>query len=65
MDAIFGSNWKTSVLSLIAGVALYFQQVGVTFPTTGAEWGTALVSALIFAWGRVGKDHDQTGVAKV
>lgn len=64
MDAIFGTNWKTSVTALIVGVALYFQQVGVTFPTTASEWGTAMVSAFIFAWGRIQKDHDQTGVAK-
>lgn len=65
MDAIFGTSWKSSVLGLVAGVALYFNQVGVAFPTTGSEWGTALVSAFLFAWARIGKDADQTGVAKV
>ena len=65
MDAIFGTNWKTSMMGLLAGVTLYFNQVGIAFPTTAQEWGTAIVSALIFAWGRMQKDHDQTGVAKV
>ena len=62
MDAIFGTNWKTSVLSLVAGIALYFNQVGISFPSSAQEWGTALVSAFIFAWGRISKDHDTTGV---
>ena len=65
MDTIFGTSWKSSVLGLIAGVALYFNQVGVTFPQTAAEWGTALVSAFLFAWARIGKDADQSGVAKI
>ena len=65
MDIIFGTSWKSSVLSLIASFALYFQQVGVTWPTTAGEWGSAIVAALIFAWGRLTKDADQTGVAKV
>ena len=65
MDLLFGTSWKSSVLSLIAGIALYFQQVGTTFPTTAGEWGTAIVSAMIFAWGRITKDADQSGVAKV
>ena len=65
MDLLFGTNWKSSVLSLIAGVALYFNQVGVAFPSTAGEWGAALVSAFLFAWGRITKDGDQTGVAKV
>ena len=65
MDKIFGTSWKSSVLGLFAGIALYFQQVGVTWPTTAGEWGTAIVSAVIFAWSRVTKDADQTGPAKV
>lgn len=65
MDVLFGTSWKSSVLGLIAGVALYFNQVGVTFPNTAAEWGTALVSAFLFAWSRISKDADQSGVAKV
>ena len=63
METLFGTSWKSSVLALFAGVALYFQQVGVAFPTTAGEWGTAIVSALVFAWGRISKDADQTGVA--
>jgi hypothetical protein len=47
-------------LSLIVGVGLYFQQVGVSFPQTAAEWGTAIVAALIFAWGRQSKDANVT-----
>ena len=65
MDLLFGTSWKSSVVSLIAGFALYFQQVGVSFPETKGEWGAALVSALIFAWGRLTKDADQTGAATV
>ena len=65
MDVLFGTSWKSSVISLIAGFALYFQQVGVSFPETKGEWGTAIVAALIFAWGRLTKDADQSGVAKV
>ena len=65
MDVLFGTSWKSSVVSLIAGMALYFQQFGVSFPQTAGEWGTAIVSALIFAWGRITKDADQSGVAKV
>lgn len=65
MDLLFGTSWKSSVVSLIAGIALYFQQVGVSFPQTAGEWGAAIVSALIFAWGRITKDADQSGVAKV
>jgi len=65
MDLLFGTSWKSSVLSLITSLALYFQQVGVAFPTTAGEWGAAIVSALIFAWGRLQKDADQTGAAKV
>ena len=65
MDTIFGTSWKSSVLGLIAGIALYFNQVGITFPQTASEWGTALVSAFLFAWARIGKDADQTGAAKV
>ena len=64
MDIIFGTSWKTTVLGLIAGIALYFQQVGVTFPTTMAEWGSAIISALVYAWARVTKDADQTGAPK-
>jgi len=65
MDLLFGTSWKSSVVGLITGMALYFQQVGVSFPNTAAEWGTAIVSALVFAWARLTKDADQTGVAKV
>ena len=65
MDLIFGTSWKSSILSLLAGIALYFNQVGVAFPNTAGEWGAAIVSAFIFAWGRISKDSDQTGVAKV
>ena len=65
MDIIFGTSWKTTVIGLLVGIALYFPQVGVAFPTTMAEWGSGIVSALIYAWGRLTKDADQTGAAKV
>ena len=65
MDTLFGTSWKTSVLSFLVSFGLYFNQVGIQFPETGKEWGAAIVAALIFAWGRMQKDADQTGVAKV
>ena len=60
MDKLMGSSWRSSLIGLIAGLALYFEQVGVQFPTTGAEWGMALVAAFIFALGRQAKDENVT-----
>jgi len=61
--SVFGSSWKSSLFGLLGGVIYYFSQAGVAIPTSWAEAKTALVAAGIYAWGRVQKDHDQTGVA--
>lgn len=63
MGTLLGASWKTTVAGLVAGVALYFTQIGVQMPTTSKEWGTAFVSAMLFAWGRLQKDANVTNAA--
>ena len=63
MTAILGPSWKTSLFGLCGGFLYYFSQAGVALPQDFAGWKQALVAAGIFAWGRIQKDHDQTGAA--
>jgi glycerol uptake facilitator-like aquaporin len=56
MISIFGASWKTSLMGLVAGIAIYFSQVGFTFPADAAGWKASVVAAFVFAWGRMQKD---------
>jgi len=50
---LLGDSWRTSLFGLIGGFFLYFSQVGMIFPSTLGEWGSAVVAAGLYAWGRV------------
>lgn len=56
METLFGASWKTSFMGLLGGMFYYFMQEGVTFPTEAKGWGSAIVAAGIYAWGRMQKD---------
>lgn len=57
LEQIFGGNWRTTVASIAVAIGLYFQQNGVSLPTTAAEWKSAAVSIGIIWWGLVQKDR--------
>lgn len=46
-----GGSWVMSVIGFIAGVSTYLAALGPNLPTTGAEWGSTLVSASLVALG--------------
>ena len=55
-------NWQTTLFGVLAGVLNYFVSLGPNLPTTPAEWGMALLSALMVALGIAAKDA-KTGSA--
>ncbi len=55
MSAMLG-NWLTTVIAFVAAIFMYFVQLGPNLPTTGADWGKALLAAAIAALGVVSKD---------
>ena len=55
MSAMFG-NWQTTVIGFVAAIFTYFVQLGPNLPTTGPDWGKALMAAAIAALGVFAKD---------
>lgn len=49
-------NWKTTAIGFAVAFIQYFVTVGANIPKTAEEWGHALLSAVLFAWGAVQKD---------
>jgi len=50
------TNWWTTILGIIAGVATYLYQLGPNWPTGLQGWGTLGIALIMIAWGVVQKD---------
>lgn len=59
MNTLLGAHWQTSLFGFAAAFCTYFTQVGIAIPSNGKEWGSALLAAFLFAWGRVSADSKQ------
>lgn len=53
---MLSGSWKTSAIGVLAGVTSYLAALGPNLPTTGAEWCTVMVAALLAALGIGAKD---------
>lgn len=58
MQSILGASWKTTVIGFIGAMMNYFVTLGPNLPVTGADWGHAAMSAIIFAFGAMVKDSN-------
>ena len=50
------TSWKTSLIGVLAGIINYVAALGPNLPTTGKDWGTVLLSAVLAALGFASKD---------
>lgn len=58
MQNILGASWKTTVIGFLAAMVNYFATLGPNLPVTGADWGHAAMSAVLFAFGAMTKDSN-------
>lgn len=56
-ESVFGGNWRTTAASIAVASGLYFQQNGVSFPTTWPEAQSAGIGVGIIWWGLMQKDR--------
>lgn len=50
------TSWKSLVASFVFAIVNYFTSLGPNLPKTGEDWGHALVSAAMIAFGALVKD---------
>lgn len=55
MIKVFGASWQTSIIGILAGVAVYIHEMGPNLPHDASGWTAALLGGLLSSLGMASK----------